>query len=86
MFLLSFGVHLIGSTKESCHDQILHGMPCDSVLTQLGSSRFWFESFQNWQSDFLSIAALALLSIVLRQRGSPESKPVHAPHYQTGKG
>ena len=43
------------------------------------SSRFWFESFQNWQSEFLSVAAMVWLSIFLRQRGSPESKPVHAP-------
>ena len=44
------------------------------------SSRFWFESFQNWQSEFLSIAAMVWLAVYLRQRGSPESKPVHASH------
>ncbi len=49
-----------------------------------GHSEFWYESFQNWQSEFLSIGALVVLGIFLRERGSPESKPVHAPHSQTG--
>ncbi|MCK7553650.1 hypothetical protein MKQ70_00985 [Chitinophaga sedimenti] len=49
------------------------------------NSKFWFESFQNWQSEFLSVAAIIILSIFLRQWGSPESKPVDAPHAETGK-
>jgi hypothetical protein len=48
-------------------------------------NRFWFESLQNWQSEFLSVAAIVFLSIYLRQYGSPESKPVDAPHCETGK-
>jgi len=44
---------------------------------------FWFQSFQNWQSEFLAVAAIVVLSIVLRHQGSPESKPVHAPHAET---
>nr|MBA2570407.1 hypothetical protein [Chloroflexota bacterium] len=55
-----------------------------TMFQYLGTSRFWFESFQNWQSEFLAVAAIVVLSIFLRQRGSPESKPVHAPHAQTG--
>ena len=50
----------------------------------LGDAQLWFESFQNWQSEFLSTAVLAVLTIFLRQRGSPESKPVAAPTAQTG--
>jgi hypothetical protein len=50
----------------------------------LFSARLWFESFQNWQSEFLSTAAVVVLSIFLRFRGSPESKPVAAPHSATG--
>ncbi|XXB70052.1 DUF6766 family protein [Mesorhizobium sp. RIZ17] len=46
--------------------------------------KFWFESFQNWQSEFLSTGALVLLAIWLREKGSPESKPVAAPHQKTG--
>lgn len=44
-----------------------------------------FESFQNWQSEFLSTFALVVLGIFLRQRGSPESEPVAAPHGGTGR-
>ena len=55
-----------------------------SALQYAGTSRFWFESFQNWQSEFLAIAAMVVFSIFLRQRGSPESKPVDSPHGQTG--
>jgi hypothetical protein len=49
----------------------------------LGSARFWFESFQNWQSEFLAIGSMVVLSIFLRQRGSPESKPVAAKMWET---
>ena len=49
----------------------------------LGTSDFWFQSMQNWQSEFLAVGVLILLSIVLRQHASPESKPVTAPHAQT---
>jgi len=55
-----------------------------SLLQFLGSSEFWFQSFQNWQSEFLGLGSMIVLSIFLRQRGSPESKPVDAPHSQTG--
>lgn len=41
--------------------------------------------FQNWQSEFLSVASIVILSIYLRQKGSPESKPVDSPHMETGK-
>jgi hypothetical protein len=56
-----------------------------TVLQYAGTSSFWFESLQNWQSEFLAVLAIVVLSIFLRQRGSPESKPVDAPHWQTGK-
>ena len=54
------------------------------MLEYVGTSRFWFELFQNWQSEFLALGAVVVLSIVLRQQGSPESKPVAAPHRATG--
>ena len=54
------------------------------TLAYLADARFWFESFQNWQSEFLSTAVLVVLSIFLRFKGSPESKPVAAPHSETG--
>jgi hypothetical protein len=53
-------------------------------MQYLGSSRFWFESLQNWQSEFLAIASMVVLTIFLHQHGSPESKPVDSPHDETG--
>ena len=55
-----------------------------STWEYLHRAQFWFESLQNWQSEFLAVAAIVILTIFLRQQGSPESKPVHAPHHQTG--
>jgi hypothetical protein len=85
LFVVSFVLHWVGSHGEMCHQQAIHGETCSTLFRHLGSSMFWFESFQNWQSEFLSIAVLVVLSIFLRQKGSPESKPVHAAHTQTGK-
>ena len=50
----------------------------------LTTSQFWFESMQNWQSEFIAVAAIVGLSIISRQRGSAESKPVADPHRETG--
>ncbi|TCC44865.1 hypothetical protein E0H73_45095 [Kribbella pittospori] len=50
----------------------------------LGSADFWSRSLQNWQSEFLAVGSMAVLSIYLRQRGSPESKPVGSSHHATG--
>jgi hypothetical protein len=71
--------------SEYADEQITHGESAASLGAYITSSRFWFESFQNWQSEFLSIAATVWLSVYLRQRGSPESKPVHAPRHETGR-
>jgi hypothetical protein len=84
LFALSFILHAIGGTRAHNEEQIAHGGETISVIEYLGSARFWFESLQNWQSEFLAIAMMVVLSIFLRQRGSPESKPVDAPHHQTG--
>jgi hypothetical protein len=51
----------------------------------LTSADFWNRSLQNWQSEFLAIGSMAVLSVYLRQRGSPESKPVGAPHQVTSQ-
>ncbi|MGW0390691.1 DUF6766 family protein [Streptomyces sp. NPDC003042] len=50
----------------------------------LGSAEFWSRSLQNWQSELLAVASMAILSVYLRQRGSPESKPVGSAHTSTG--
>jgi hypothetical protein len=86
LFLICFFLHAAGGAREYNQEQIEHGnVEFVSTLQYLATSRFWFESFQNWQSEFLAVAAMVVLSIWLRQKGSPESKPVDAPHSQTGK-
>jgi hypothetical protein len=87
LFLAAFFLHAAGGAREYNQDQAEHGSAEKvSTLSYLGTSRFWFESLQNWQSEFLSVGMMVLLTIWLRQKGSPESKPVDAPHSQTGKG
>jgi hypothetical protein len=51
----------------------------------LGEAEFWNRTFQNWQSEMLAVGSMAIFSVYLRQRGSPESKPVGAPHAVTGE-
>ncbi len=85
LFLLSFILHLSGSLNDENEKRILTGLSTETLWSYLGQSRFWFESFQNWQSEFLSVFAIVVLSIFLRQKGSPQSKPVDAPHSETGE-
>jgi len=84
LFILSFALHLKGSNTHANEEAALNHQPIHTLLETLVDPQFWYESFQNWQSEFLSIAALLVLSIFLRERGSPESKPVPAPHSMTG--
>jgi hypothetical protein len=65
-------------------DQLSHHEPTVSWLGYVGSADFWNRTLQNWQSEFLALGSMAVLAIFLRQRGSPESKPVGAPHDATG--
>ncbi|HET7233812.1 MAG TPA: DUF6766 family protein [Longimicrobium sp.] len=85
LFLASFVGHAITGAVEYSEEQVAHGQHAVSAFAYMATPHFWFESFQNWQSEFLSVFALTLLSIWLRQQHSPESKPVHAPHEQTGE-
>jgi hypothetical protein len=84
LFIASFLWHAHSGAQEYSSEQIVHGQPGVTMIEYLGTAQFWFESLQNWQSEFLSIGLMVVLSIFLRQRGSPESKPVDAPHHQTG--
>lgn len=84
LFLASFALHAATGLHDFNAERMAHGRPPATSLEYAGSARFWFESFQNWQSEFLSLAAMVALSIFLRQRGSPESKPVDAPTWETG--
>jgi hypothetical protein len=84
LFLISFCLHWYGSLKDHNEEQLLKGKPTETAVDYLSNSRFWFESFQNWESEFLSIFALVVLSVYLREHGSPQSKPVDAAHSETG--
>jgi len=84
LFLASVALHAAGGASAYSAEQQAHGQPGVSVLGYVGTLQFWFESFQNWQSEFLAVAVLVGGSVYLRQRGSPESKPVSAPHAATG--
>ena len=84
LFVASFTLHAAGGTAAYNEEQQSHGQPTVTMLGYLGTSRFWFESFQNWQSEFLAVAVLVGASVYLREKGSPESKPVAEPHYETG--
>jgi hypothetical protein len=84
LFFMSFALHAVGGAEDYNQEQLAHGGQTVTTLGYLGTSRMWFESFQNWQSEFMAIGAIVVLSIFLRQKGSPESKPVAAPHFETG--
>ncbi len=85
IFVLSFALHAVTGAGAYSAEQLAHGGTAVSAIEYLGTSQFWFESLQNWQSEFLAVGALVVLSIFLRQRGSPESKPVAAADAQTGE-
>ncbi len=77
-------LHAAGGAAAYSSEQIEHGGSAVSTWSYLGTAQFWFESFQNWQSEFLAVAVIVGASVYLRYRGSAESKPVHAPHRETG--
>jgi hypothetical protein len=84
LFLVSLLLHAVGGAPEYSQEQLAHGGQVVSTAEFLRTSEFWFQSFQNWQSEFLAVFSIVVLSVFLRQRGSPESKPVAAPHAETG--
>jgi len=85
LFIISFILHFCGSLTDYNEQQAEKHLPTEQWSEYITNSKFWFESFQNWQSEFLAVASIVLLSIWLRQKGSPESKPVDAPYSETGK-
>ena len=83
LFLLSWLAHAATGAREYSADQVSHGSSPVTMWEFVQRSQFWFESMQNWQSEFLAVASIVVLSVHLRQQGSAESKPVHAPHDET---
>ena len=85
LFVASFTLHAATGVHEFNEERMAHGQPAATVIEYATSSRFWFESFQNWQSEFLSLAAMVYLAVYLREKGSAESKPVATPHDEQGE-
>ncbi|MBB6369944.1 DUF6766 family protein [Chryseobacterium shigense] len=79
LFIASFGLHFYGSMKDFNEEQVIKNKPTVNAVQYISESRFWFESFQK----FLAVAAIVILSIWLREKGSPESKPVDMAHDET---
>jgi hypothetical protein len=84
LFVASFALHVWASLAAANEEALQHGAEVHSLGNYLLDTQLWFESFQNWQSEFMSTAVLVVLSIFLRHKGSPESKPVGAANSETG--
>jgi hypothetical protein len=84
LFIASFIGHAVAGAHEYTAEQHEHGDPGIGAWQFVRTAEFWFQSFQNWQSEFLAVGAIVVLTVYLRQRGSAESKPVHEPHRTTG--
>jgi hypothetical protein len=78
-----FAQSITGVTEYNS-EQLDHHEETVSWIHYLGSADFWEKTLQNWQSEFLAVGSMAILAVYLRQRGSPESKPVGTPHHVTG--
>lgn len=85
LFILSFILHFYGSFKDENEQLAMKHLPAETIGNYITDPRFWFESFQNWQSEFLSVLGIVVFSIFLRQKGSPQSKPVDAANDETGE-
>jgi membrane protein implicated in regulation of membrane protease activity len=84
IFLLSWLVQSIAGRAAYNAEQLAQREDPVSWIGYVTSADFWNRTMQNWQSEFLAVAAMTVLSVYLRQRGSPESKPVGASHQATG--
>jgi hypothetical protein len=76
LFIMSFIFHAIGGSGAYNDEALIHHGQTATPIQYMSTSQFWYESFQNWQSEFLAVGSLLVLSIHFRERGSPESKPV----------
>lgn len=80
LFAVSLLIHIVAGASEYNRQQRLQGQPLVSTLGFVGTSAFWFQSLQNWQSEFLGIGTMVVLSVYLRRKDSAESKDVNTPH------
>jgi len=84
LFFVSLALHALGGAAAYNQEAVQHGESTVTTWQYISTSQFWFESFQNWQSEFLSVGVLIVFTIFLRQRYSPESKPMGEPNAKTG--
>jgi hypothetical protein len=85
LFLLTWGAAAVAGWAAFNGDQLGRRQDPVSFPGYLGEADFWNRSFQNWQSEMLAVGSMAIFSVYLRQRGSPESKPVGVAHAETGQ-
>jgi hypothetical protein len=84
-FILTIVTHAFAGRAQENEERAALGEPLLSVGEYVTSSRFWWEALQNWQSGFFGVLILTVLTIFLREQGSAQSKPVAAPHLETGR-
>jgi hypothetical protein len=85
LFLLTWAASSVAGRAAYNSEQLAQRQDPVSWVGYLGEADFWNRSFQNWQSEMLAVGSMAVLSVYLRQRGSPESKPVGVSHADTGE-
>jgi hypothetical protein len=85
LFLLTWAASSVVGWAAFNGEQLGQRQDPVSWLGYLGEADFWNRSFQNWQSEMLAVGSMAVFSVYLRQRGSPESKPVGVAHAETGQ-
>ena len=85
LFLLTWVASSVAGWAAYNNEQLSSHADPVGWAAYLGEADFWNRSFQNWQSEMLAVGSMAIFSVYLRQRGSPESKPVGAPHGATGQ-
>jgi hypothetical protein len=85
LFLLTWAASSVAGWAAYNSEQLGQRQDPVSWLGYLGEADFWNRSFQNWQSEMLAVGSMAVFSVYLRQRGSPESKPVGVAHAETGQ-
>ena len=85
IFFLSWLVQSLTGWREFNNERVEHDESAISWARYLTYPDFWEKTLQNWQSEFLALGTMTVFTIYLRQRGSPESKPVGSPHIETGR-
>jgi hypothetical protein len=83
IFFASWAGQSLGNWRTYNEDRAAHDLPEVGWATYVRLADFWEKTLQNWQSEFLAVGTMVVFTIYLRQRGSPESKPVGAPHHET---